>query len=418
MEKESLERLIKTAMDVIDDKGLNRINGKVASLRTVDFSRQVIRQICRSLHALGYYLSDINGLKEKHVESLVRDWHAKGLSNKTMQNQLSRLRIFAGWLGKPEIVKAGGLVIYLPEVPAANLKVKTYTETSKSWTGNGIDIQRVIKAARLEDIRVWGMLLLGVSFGLRKKEMLRIKPWRADAGNELRIDGSVAKNGRPRSIPIDLEHPYGRFQRWCLDETKSICKRHETLGWPELTFKQSENRFYHYMTKLGITKIDAGVSAHGLRAEFAENMSLILGLVPPSLGGAIDQMAKSERKVITDAVSDLLGHDMEHTISAYFSTFRPVATIGGIGAQVGSTLIVDGDKDIFACMHINPMPVRSMDGSYRIQTASERGQTTITLKLEVPWADHQHFDVATFTSLYPKLRERIRRTLVAVGLGE
>ena len=383
IEHKTLTALVTSAERVIDKNGLIRVNGKVASIRTVEFSRQVVRESCRRLHTLGYYIIDINSLKEKHIDALVRDWHEKGLSNKTMQNQLSRLRIFAGWLGKLEIIKAGGLPAYLPEVEKATLKVKTFTETSKSWTGNGVNLVSVLKQARLEDLRLYSMLLLGVSFGLRKKEMLRIKPWRADAGNELRIDGSVAKN-----------------------------------GWPELTYKQSENRFYKLMIKLGITKIDSGVSAHGLRAEFAENLSLIMGLVPPSLGGEIDQMAKDQRKAITDAVSDQLGHDMEHTISAYFSSFRPVAHVNGIGRQIGSTLIVDSDKDIFATVNVNPVPVRSAEGGYRIQTKNERSQTTITCVLEVPWVEHEHMDVAAFVERFPRLSEKVRRILVMAGLGE
>lgn len=113
IEHKTLTALVTSAERVIDKNGLIRLNGKVASIRTVEFSRQVVRESCRRLHTLGYYIIDINSLKEKHIDALVRDWHEKGLSNKTMQNQLSRLRIFAGWLGKPEIIKAGGLPAYL-----------------------------------------------------------------------------------------------------------------------------------------------------------------------------------------------------------------------------------------------------------------------------------------------------------------
>lgn len=414
----TLASLVRSAECVVDNSGLQRVNGKVASIRTVEFSKQVLRESCRRLHILGFYIADIGSMKEKHVEALVKDWHAKGLSNKTMQNQLSRLRIFAGWLGKPEIIKPGGLPDYLQGVDPATLKVKTYTEKSKSWTGNGIDLIKVIGQAKREDGRLYVMLLLGVSFGLRKKEMLRIKPWGADATHELRIDGSVAKNGRFRSIPIDLQQGHGKFQRWCLDQAKLVCSRSETLGWPELTFKQSENRFYHYMSKLGITKIEAGVSAHGLRAEYAENMAMIMGLVPPSLGGEIDQMAKGQRQAITHAVANLIGHDTDHTITAYYSSFRPTAHVSGIGGKIGSTLIVDSAKDLFATVHANPTPVRAKEGSYRIQSKTERSETAITCVLEVPWADHQHMDVATFVERYPKLGERIQRMLTTVGLGE
>ena len=422
----AIDSLIKTAEEVVERHGAVRVNGKIASLRTIEISKQVMRESCHRLHGLGFYLSDISSLKEKHIHALVRDWHATGsrsgkpLANKTMQNQLSRLRIFAGWLGKPGIVKPGGLAAYLPEVEASSLRVRTYTERSKSWTGNGVDLVKIIGQARLEDERVWAMLLMGVAFGLRKKEMLRIEPWRADALCELRIDGSVAKNGRARSIPlIGAAHPYGLFQRWCLDQAKRATKRGQTLGWPDLSFKQSENRFYHFMKKLGVTHVDSGISPHGLRAEFAENMALIRGLVPPSLGGDIDQMGKAQRLQITDAITSMLGHNEDHTIKAYFSSFyRPLAHVGGIGGKVGPTIPLDREQDIFVTVHVNPAPVRARDGSYRVQSLAERTGTAVTCVLEQPPQDDQHFDVVSFLAEYPQLAGRIRKTLVAVGLGD
>lgn len=413
-----LEQMIKSADMVIAQHAAVRVNGKVASLRTQDYSREVLRETCRRLHGLGFYLPDVNGITRKHLDAVVRSWHEQGMSPKTMQNQLSRLRIFAGWIKKAWVVSADGVPGHLPDVPASDLKVKTYTENSRSWTGNGVDMVKIIKAAKLEDQRLGMMLLLGVSFGLRKKEMLRIKLWKADAGHELRIDGSVAKNGRFRAIPIDVNEPYGKFQRWCLDEAKKVCKKLETLGWPGLSFKQAENRYYHYLKKLQITKVDMGICGHGLRAEFAENMALINGLVPPSLGGSINQMGVAERKEITNGVSNLLGHDKEHTIGAYFSTFRPVVQVEGLGGQVGPVIVIDLERDIFATIWVNPCPVRGIDGGYRMQTDIERSKTKVTVLVEKPWEPKLEVEIEQFVAKHPRLAEKIRKTLVTVGLGQ
>lgn len=409
-------QLLRSVESVIDAHGLTRVNGKVSSLRTIEFSRQVMKESCRRLDGLGFLLNDITRLKEKHIDALVQSWHAQGLSNKTMQNQLSRLRIFAGWIGKPEIIKRGGLPAYLPEVDAKDLKVKTYSDDSKSWTGRGVNVIDIYQRAKLEDERLGGMILLGLAFGFRKKEMLRIKPWKADAGHELRVDGSVAKNGRFRAIPIELDTPYGKFQRWALDEVKSLCKKTETLGWPGLTYKGSENRYYYYLKRLGVTKVDAGVSGHGLRAEYAENMALWAGLIPPSLGGSVHQMPKEARLAITNGVSNLLGHDKEHTIGAYFSTFRPVVHTSGIGARIGPILVVDYSLDMFATLYANPVPVKGLSG-YRILTESELAQTTITAIVELPGQDDQKIDIARFVELHPELAPRVVKVLQAHGLA-
>lgn len=245
---------------------------------------------------------------------------------------------------------------------------------------------------------------------------MRIKPWKADIGNELRVDGSVAKNGRFRSIPIDTSTVYGKFQRWALNEVKSLCKKTETLGWPGLTYKGSENRYYCYLTKLGITKADPGVTGHGLRAEFAENLALWRGLLPPSLGGAIDQMPSAERKAITKEVSNQLGHDKEHTIGAYFSTFRPVVHGSGLGLRFGPIVVVDFSLDMYATFYANPAPIKGTKG-YRMLTESEIAQSTITAVVELPGQDDQKIDIARFVELHPELALRVLKVLRVHGLA-
>jgi hypothetical protein len=80
------------------------------------------------------------------------------------------VRIFCGWIGKPDMVARGnGAAQFLPDVDPATVKVKTIAEKTKSWTGNGLDAGRIIRAAMAEDFRHAAMLALGLTFGLRKK---------------------------------------------------------------------------------------------------------------------------------------------------------------------------------------------------------------------------------------------------------
>lgn len=412
-----LEKLISSAMVIIQANGGIRVNGKVASLRTREYTEQAIKESCRRLHRLGFYLASVEGLQAKHIEALVRDWHRQGLSNKTMQNQFSRLRIFCGWLGRSGLIKDGGVPAYLPEVAPSELKVSTIAAKSKSWTENGIDIAAKIKAAKLEDLRHGHMLLLGVAFGLRKKEMLRIKLWRADKGHCLDIDGSVAKNGRFRSIPLE-EGPFGVAQRWVLDEAKKVCGKYEPMGWPGLTIKQAENRYYHRMKRLGITRFDAGVTGHGLRAEYAENLLLLRGLMPPTLGGAIDQMSKVDRDPIIIDSQRKLGHNIPDKAAAYFGTFRNQRHVDGIGGRIGSVILVDSDNDIFAMVYANPAPIQLADKTYKIKTTEERNNTAVTVVVEQQGAENKNFSLVEFVENWPALSEKVRRQLVLVGLGE
>ena len=61
-----LEKLIESADRVVQENAGQRVNGKVASFRTQEYSKQFMRETCRRLHGLGFYITDIRGLGEKH----------------------------------------------------------------------------------------------------------------------------------------------------------------------------------------------------------------------------------------------------------------------------------------------------------------------------------------------------------------
>lgn len=411
-----VQGLLDSVNVIVRDKAGTRTNGKVASLRTQEYSKQVMHETCRRLHRLGYRIEDIGSLKEKHIEAVVKSWHEEGLSNKTMQNQYSRLKIFVNdWMGKRGLVKTGGIAEYLPAVDPKTLKVQTYTVETKSWSGQGVDIKEWLNKAQRIDTRFEGMLLMGLAFGLRKKEMLEIKPWKADKGESLDIDGSVAKNGRFRSIKMDGE--YGHFQREVLNHVKGLVKRSETLGWPGRTKKQNENRYYKYMASIGATKYESGVTGHGLRAEFAENQAMLLGLLPPALGGDKRQMSKIEREEITLRVSNQMGHGRVAVLGAYYGTFRKVpAKETGIGERVGTFVL---NEESVCHVHANPMIVPGPDGTYRKLSEEEKRQLDITLVIEGEELQSRKLEIEAFDQDQAHTdasKQRLRRLLEKVGL--
>ena len=99
-----LDSFLRSAEAVVRAGAATRINGAVASLRTQEYSLQVVSESCRRLHRLGFLLGSVDGLTRKHIDALVGSWVSQGLSNKTIQNQFSRIKVFAGWLGKPWLV--------------------------------------------------------------------------------------------------------------------------------------------------------------------------------------------------------------------------------------------------------------------------------------------------------------------------
>jgi hypothetical protein len=79
------------------------------------------------------------------------------------------------------------------------------------------------------------------------------------------------------------------------------------------------------MTSFGFTKADAGVTGHGLRAQFAENHALLLGVLPPTMGGDAGQLDYADLGVLKVKVAQALGHNRPSVTSAYIGAFKVAA---------------------------------------------------------------------------------------------
>lgn len=301
---------------------MTRVNGKAASERTKTLTKDVVYASFRQLHRLGYKIQDPKNLIEKHIRALVRDWHfVERKRIKTMQNDLSRMRVFCRLLGKSNMVKR--LRDYLEEVDPKELVVHSAAQQSKSWAAKGMDMPAIMTRVDTLDWRLGLMLRMQLAFGLRENEVLKCNPWRQDHGGYLEITPGHAKGGRPRMIPIGSDG-----QRQVLDYVKANAPKNQTLAWKETghgktaSLKQNEKRFYDLMRQLGFTRNGRyGVTSRGLRAQFAENHALMHGLVPPTLGGTKDQMGKDELKTRTGKLSEAMGHVRERVMGSYYGTF-------------------------------------------------------------------------------------------------
>src|SRR5690606_17716411 len=101
----------------------------------------------------------------------------------------------------------------------------------------------------------------------------------------------------------------------------------EHLGWYETvrnkkaTLKYNVGQYSRLMAKLGITRKNAGVTGHGLRAQYAENLMLSLGVVSPTLGGSKGQMHKDDLNVVQSQTSESLGHVRVDIMTSYGGSF-------------------------------------------------------------------------------------------------
>lgn len=296
-----------------------RVDGRVASHETKHTRIEVLHTCFNDLWEIGYKIINPHNLRHEHIQALCEHWMKKGLAISTIQSRLSMLRILWRWLKKSGKVKS--LYEYLPSIDKKLLRVRTVAMQSKSWTANDVDLAKKLKEAKRVDERFFLMLLLQICFGLRRAEVLQFKPHKSDLGNRIRV--YEAKNGRQRDV--DVETPW---QRRVLDLVKtSIRGKLEYLGWRETArnkpadLDQNLTRYNGYMRRIGITRKDAGVTGHGLRAQYAENAALIAQVIPPTLGGVGGQMAKDELDLRRAQVSEKLGHSRISVTGAYYGSF-------------------------------------------------------------------------------------------------
>lgn len=312
-------KLKKLLNEILERFAKTRVNGNVASHSTASTNGKNLHTCFNDLWRIGYKITDPNNLSQTHVKKLCEHWHAKQIATSTMQARLSSLRIFCGWIGKGEIIKS--LPEFLPDVEAKLLRVVKIAQASKSWTENGIDVIEKIRLADELDVAFGRMLRMDLSFGLRRMEVLQMKPHKSDMGSKLRV--YEAKNGRQRDI--DIETPE---QRQVLDLVKAATKgKLDHLGWKQTTrgkvatLEYNIQRYNKCMAAIGITRKDAGVTGHGLRAQFAENAALIAHMIPPTLGGTGGQMPKEDLDLTRAKVSALLGHNRIGVTGAYYGSF-------------------------------------------------------------------------------------------------
>jgi len=135
------------------------------------------------------------------------------------------------------------------------------------------------------------------------------------------------KGGRVRRVPIDTPE-----KRAALEQAKQLVKS-ETghLGDPTKTLAQNIRRFKYVCEKFGITKAQLGVTAHGLRHQYAEERyEQFSGTPAPVRGGA--PVARELDRAARLRVADELGHSRENIIGAYLGGILKQPAGGGAQA--------------------------------------------------------------------------------------
>ena len=314
--------MFKILLEIIKENAGTRVNGKIASERTFTARKESLVASFRCLQRLGFKLQDPRNLSEKHVKALMHHWiFEKKACPKTIETNLSNLRIYCQWIGKSGVVK--NKLDYVEESQYHLLKVSTVAKESRSPAGKGIDVTELFKLADEKDYRLGLMLRLETAFGLRREEVLKCRPHVQDFTHYLDVEKGHGKGGKQRKVP-----PLTSAQVELIEMVKKHIPPAEAMGWPytkngkeRASLEQNITRYKNYMTAIGLTKKKLGVTGHSLRAQYAENNALVHGIMPPSLGGVQGQLPKMVLRPILLKLSQAMGHDRTKVMSAYYCSF-------------------------------------------------------------------------------------------------
>lgn len=295
-----------------------RVSLKAASLKTQE---RRMYTICRSIVELreqGFMLESPHSLRHKHVQALVDRWVEEGQTGGTIENKLSHLKAFCQWMGKRDLIRSLGE--YTDR--RAHGLIRSYVTTKdKSWKGNGIDARAVIAEVEKDDPRVAVQLQLQAAFGLRVEESWSLKVASALKNlDTLRVvDGT--KGGRKRDVPV-------RLQLFVLDRAARLVDPMTGSTTPATyNIARWRNHYNAVLRKHGVYKKGLGVTSHGLRHEWAQEMYEELAGAPAPVKGGDAPDLEAHRQAIQAVVLGA-GHSKPSKSGAYLSTFTAMAAVG------------------------------------------------------------------------------------------
>ncbi|RSO59151.1 MULTISPECIES: tyrosine-type recombinase/integrase [Acinetobacter] len=269
--------------------------------------RAMLHLFSDQLASIGFntYTMRATDIKGKHINRLIEFWRREGLSAGTIKNRMSVLRFWAEKVGNPGAIKDNNTY---------KLEKRVYvTNENKSVSLKELDLsqidQNIAQSLRLQD-----------AFGLRREESMKFQPvfaldgQKIDSAKYIRIKGSWAKGGRPRTIPItnekqrnELRNAYAR----AVENGGSLIPK-------EKSYVSHMSFFEKVTSALGVGQ------THGLRHGYAQDRYFeLMGFQCPAVGGVRELTAEEKEKdaVVRLQISEELGHSRINITSVYLGSW-------------------------------------------------------------------------------------------------
>ncbi|MEB0032983.1 integrase domain-containing protein [Undibacterium sp. RTI2.1] len=325
VKRAKLPQALKDELSALFPKHIHRAHSKTRqSKAALGAKTQRLRCLCmvasiEELYTVGKFeIASLSNLKEKHINFLVTHWVSKKQTRGTIENKLTYLSTLATWLRKANIVKNPESYPSLCELP----KRSGIVMEDKSWESNGVDAQELIGRITMENKYIGIQLMLQITFGLRAEESMLMRPFdtvmRLHGETYLMVEDGT-KGGRHRRVEIDDES-----QLEIIETAKQYINNKSKTTIPnEFSLKQWKSKYYNILRKYGLTKKGLGVTPHGLRSQYLNNLyKNLTGKDSPVRGGTLPQkdILESARKIIAEHA----GHSLASKSNAYIGSHAAI----------------------------------------------------------------------------------------------
>lgn len=286
---------------LLDVRGLAHMHrDKATSSATKKARAYIAHMAVNDLRDAGHPVKNLLNLGDRHVRTILTVWSGQGLSASTLASRISILRWLTTALGKRGLVRDP--VDY--GFAAEDVHRPQVATEDKSWTTRGTDPATKLEEVAQEDPWVGIQLEMSRAFGLRVTEAILIKPRSAHVGDTLRVEEGT-KGGRTRIVPVRTDE-----QRAVLERAKAMSDRSArgNLVPPRRTPAQARQHLYYVCRRHGITKGQLGITVHGLRHQYANDLYEDVSGTASTVRGGSQILDRAAEEAALRSVTNELGH--------------------------------------------------------------------------------------------------------------
>lgn len=305
---------------------------RIVSEKRMANINQVMEMSLDQLQELRRPVASILDIDQKRVCELLKLWYDHKIQESTILERVSCLRRVMYLIGKAQVIPKGKAWERIKKEHGVPVPLKgrsIIAQFAKGWHDLGVDSASVIAAAAAEDAVCGVQMEMMLLWGLRLNEAVQLQPRVSfDHGGQFLLVHRGTKGGKTRQVRLSPDDAVRARQLEVLGRAFELADKHPKgiLAIPGLRLDQMKRRLLGLASKHGVNKAALGVTLHGLRHQFANDLFKVLtGLPAPCLGQLPAEAYSSGPKagVVRDAyleISRQMGHERPSISGAYLGS--------------------------------------------------------------------------------------------------